>query len=207
MTPSSYFFSRQKRVFDFLFAVLLLFVTAPLFLLLSLLVLSTIGYPIFFSQLRVGKNKKTFTIYKFRTMYTGADKDKSKHTQLNEAPAPMFKASYDPRFVGIGRFLSRSGLDELPQLINILKGEMSFVGPRPLPVAEAQKLPSNWNFRYAVLPGIFSEWSLSSDRHTSLASWKSLEIKTLKLQSVGDEISLITKNVTQLLKYILRDMR
>ena len=107
-------------------------------------------------------------------MKNEADLHKKNLSKLNEAPFPMFKIAKDPRYVGIGRLLSRSGLDELPQLINILRGEMSFIGPRPLPLAEAAELSTAWNFRYRVRPGILSEWAVSEKRHTSLAHWRNL---------------------------------
>lgn len=203
MTPSLYFNSRQKRVLDIALSLFLIAVFSPLLIGISILNLVTAGSPILFFQKRVGKEKKVFTILKFRTMYIEAEKDRTKFSRLNEAPLPMFKASNDPRFVGIGHYLSKSGLDELPQLFNILKGEMSFVGPRPLPVYEAKQLGTDWNFRYRVRPGIFSEWSLSSERHKSLKTWKELEVATLQLNSVKDELKLMYRNVRHHLKYLL----
>jgi lipopolysaccharide/colanic/teichoic acid biosynthesis glycosyltransferase len=136
--------------------------------------------PIFFKQKRMGQNKKSFTMYKFRTMYVGAHRHQKRYKKLNQAPGPMFKIFDDPRFVGIGKFLSRSGLDELPQIINVIKGEMNLVGPRPLPVAEAQKLDKSWDFRYQVKPGIFSEWTASPLRHKNLLLWKELDKLTVE---------------------------
>ena len=97
--------------------------------------------PVLFKQNRAGKFKKPFIIYKFRTMVTDAEKLKEAITNLNEADGPVFKIKNDPRYTLIGKFLAHTGLDELPQLINIVKGEMSFVGPRPLPINEANKIP------------------------------------------------------------------
>lgn len=103
----------------------------------------------------------------------------------------MFKAADDPRFVGIGRFLSHTGLDELPQLWHIIKGDMSLVGPRPLPVYEANKLDSSWDFRYRVRPGVFSQWSGSEEKYNSLEKWKSLEKATFKKGSIWTDLYLI----------------
>lgn len=130
---------------------------------------------------------------KFRTMRHDAEKLKKGLLNKNEAPSPMFKMKNDPRFTKIGKILSTTGLDELPQLLHIIKGTMSLVGPRPLPVSEAKKLPSSWDFRYEVKPGLISEWALSGKRYASLNDWKMLEKETLKKDSLGYEVSLIYK--------------
>lgn len=147
-------------------------------------------------------------MWKFRTMKVGADKEQRKYWRCNEAPAPMFKMHNDPRYTKIGKFLSATGMDELPQLWNILRGEMSVVGPRPLPVRESEMLEKmneikstkkngnltkkkvagdhqnhDWEFRYEVLPGVISEWAVNSKRFQSLDKWKQLEKKTI---SCGD---------------------
>lgn len=153
------------------------------------------GWPVFFIQTRIGKDKKKFNIIKFRTMYLNAHQDQRKYWKYNESPFPTFKLSSDPRFVGIGRWLSRTGLDELPQLINILKGEMSFIGPRPLPVSEAERLTGSWDFRYKIRPGIISLWALSDKRFKSLKHWQDLEKKTASKASLRSDIQLIREAI------------
>lgn len=180
MTVQPYYYSPKKRIFDLLISTWLLIFLLPLFLVISLLIFLTAGWPIFFTQKRLGKDNKPFFIFKFRVMYVGAEKNQFRYRQHNQAPEPMYKFWEDPRYVGLGKWLAKTGLDELPQLINIIKGEMSLVGPRPLPVAEAKKLGQTWNFRFQVKPGIFSEWSHSPQRHHSLNIWKKLEKDTLK---------------------------
>jgi len=199
---NSYYFSLIKTLFDLLFGIFVLFFTFPILILISIIILLTAGYPFTFTQKRVGKNGKVFLIYKFRTMYVGADKQQQKLKDLNQAPGPMFKIFDDPRFVGIGKFLSRTGLDELPQLFNILKGEMSFVGPRPLPVNEVKKLSSVWDFRNEVKPGIFSEWTLASNRHDSLTDWKELDKKTLSHGGLSYDLKLIFLTLKKSLRAI-----
>jgi lipopolysaccharide/colanic/teichoic acid biosynthesis glycosyltransferase len=133
-------------------------------------------------------------------------KNQKHFAELNYAPAPMFKIKNDPRFLKIGKFLSHSGLDELPQLINILKGQMSLVGPRPLPTNEAQtlkKIDPDWYFwRHQVKPGLFSLWVLNNERHKNLEAWRGLEKKTLAL-NLKQQYFLIFQIIwSQLLKML-----
>jgi len=158
-----------------------------------------IGYPIIFKQERFGKNKKIFTIYKIRTMKIGSEAKQKSLSKANIAPIPMFKVEDDPRFISLGKIISKLGIDELPQLLNILKGEMSFVGPRPLPVYEAVKLSSSWNFRYEARPGLISFWALSPKRYESLSKWKELEKNTLRINSVKEEVALVFKAIDQII--------
>lgn len=125
-------------------------------------------------------------------MKPGSDEIKSKYCQYNQAPSPMFKIHNDPRFTKLGRWLSHSGLDELPQLINVIKGDMSLVGPRPLPLKEAEKIPSSWQWRFQVKPGLFSYWSLSTCRHESLEKWKQLERDTVQKGGIVSDLTLIS---------------
>ncbi|OGJ37539.1 MAG: hypothetical protein A2383_00760 [Candidatus Pacebacteria bacterium RIFOXYB1_FULL_39_46] len=200
-----YYFSIQKRVFDIFLALLLLIVLSPLLIIIGLMVLLGAGSPIVFKQKRLGKNGQTFTAYKFRTMQKNASMLKSKYIHLNEAPTPMFKITRDPRFVGIGWILSRTGLDELPQLWNILCGQMSFVGPRPLPINEARALPKDWRFwREQVRPGVFSEWSSSPQKHLSLENWEKLEKTTLKKGGLKEDLQQIFSSIKLILMFFLR---
>lgn len=202
-----YYHSNQKRLFDITLAIFLLVITLPILLIIYFLILLIAGTPTIFKQKRTGKNKKPFTMYKFRTMVKNASMLKKKYQKLNQAPGPMFKIFDDPRFVGIGKFLSSTGFDELPQLINILKGKMSFVGPRPLPVSESSQLPKNWNFRFKVKPGVFSKWTLDKSRHESLRRWKQLEVRTVKQGGAFFEIQLIIEIICQQIKATLLNLR
>lgn len=137
-----------------LLALVLLILLSPLFFILYILVKLTSKGPFIFKQKRMGKDEKIFTIYKIRTMGENADKLKEKYMNLNEYKPPIFKISNDPRYTIIGKYLGKSCLDELPQLLNIVKGEMSFVGPRPLPISEAKSLPKKYQSRFRILPGM-----------------------------------------------------
>ena len=177
------------------------------------ILLYLIGSPLLFRQKRTGLRGQVFTMYKLRSMYRNAESTKIRHLELNEAPWPMFKISQDPRFVRskggleVGRFLSRSGLDELPQLWNVLRGEMSLVGPRPLPVEEAEALrkqdPAWYKWRHSVRPGIFSLWAFDSQHNKSLTHWRRLEKATLQLGLKG-QITVIGKIILKQLKNLFK---
>ncbi len=203
-TIHPYYHSQRKRVFDVCLSGTLLLLLAPLFSFIALAILITSNGPIFFFQRRAGTAGKPFWMVKFRTMYPGAHRDQKLFMSLNQAPGPMFKVFDDPRFVGIGKWLSWSGLDELPQLWNILRGEMSIVGPRPLPIAEEKKLTSAWDFRSTVKPGIISEWALSPHRHDSLRQWRKLDTEMLATGGAWYECSLLVRTAEMLVERMSR---
>lgn len=196
------FFSTEKRLIDVLIALILLVGFIPFGFILVPILRFLIGKPVFFKQQRTGKGGQTFTIYKIRRMVKNADLLKHFYWEQNQAPWPMFKMNPDPRSIvktvslpwgkkcslDIGDFLSQSGIDEIPQLLNILRGEMSFFGPRPLPIKEAAQLkkldPSWWTWRHQVTPGIFSVWAAHKTDYQTLRDWKKLEGKTVTLSLV-----------------------
>jgi exopolysaccharide biosynthesis polyprenyl glycosylphosphotransferase len=148
-----------KRTFDVVVGSVVLLVLSPLLLLIALAIRLTSSGPVLFRQTRVGRNGGEFQMLKFRTMVTGADERKHELVNLNEA-APMFKIPDDPRTTRVGRYLRRRSLDELPQLINVLRGDMSLVGPRPL-ITEEDALFSGWQRRrYHVAPGVTGPWQI-----------------------------------------------
>jgi len=143
-------------------------------------------------------------MYKFKTMVKGADKMQSKYKNLNEADGPVFKIRNDPRYTKFGKFLSRTGLDELPQIINVLKGEMSLVGPRPLPVYEAEKLTEEQNIRLQVLPGITSSWIANGHHKHKFADWMQLDKVYVQNASLITDINILYKTVLIPIRYILQ---
>lgn len=160
-------------------------------------------YTIFFKQKRLGKNKKPFFIYKFRTMVVNAENLKSKIQNLNEADGPVFKMYNDPRYTKIGRFLAHNGLDEIPQLINIIRGEMALVGPRPLPINEAKKVPKKYERRFSVLPGITSLWVVKGADHTSFKKWMEDDLEYIKNKSFLYDLKIIIQTIWMLLKQFI----
>jgi exopolysaccharide biosynthesis polyprenyl glycosylphosphotransferase len=156
LSPSS---RALKRTFDVLVASLMLILLSPLLLAVAVGIKLTSAGPVLFRQTRVGRNGREFQMLKFRTMVHGADERKHELLELNEA-APMFKIPDDPRTTRIGRQLRRRSLDELPQLLNVLRGDMSLVGPRPL-ITEEDRLFSGWQRRrYHVAPGVTGPWQI-----------------------------------------------
>ena len=138
-----------------LIALILFVITSPLLFIFFILVRTTSRGPFIFSQPRLGQYKKPFRIYKIRTMVLGAENMKHELMSLNERTGPVFKIRNDPRYTTVGKFLSHAGLDELPQLINIIKGEMAFVGPRPFPINEATQVPEKYK------KGSYITWHLT----------------------------------------------
>jgi lipopolysaccharide/colanic/teichoic acid biosynthesis glycosyltransferase len=149
--------------------------------------------PVIFKQERIGEYGKRFTMYKFRTMVIGAEKLKNKYKHLNHADGPVFKIRNDPRLTGFGKILVKTGLDELPQLINVLKGEMSIVGPRPLPVYEASQLTKAQKVRELVLPGITSSWVVSGAHNLKFPEWMRLDREYVEKANILTDVSILFK--------------
>lgn len=185
-------------------ALLLLVLFSPLFLILFFLVKLNSKGPFIFKQKRLGKDKKPFYIYKIRTMVDSAEDLKSKIYHLNEADGPVFKIHNDQRYTKIGKRLAHTGLDELSQLINIIKGEMSFIGPRPLPVDEANKVPKIYERRFSVLPGLSSLWVVKGTDHSNFNKWMELDLEYVEKRNYIYDFKIILKTVWLLIKLIFR---
>ena len=167
-----------KRAFDILISFLLIIILAPIYLCVAVLIKVTSPGPIFFIQERIGLNKRRFRLIKFRTMVPGAEQQQAKLESLNEARGPTFKIKNDPRVTPLGRFLRRTSLDEIPQLCNVLQGDMSLVGPRPLPVRDYHGFNRDWHRRrFSVRPGISCLWQISGRSNLSFAKWMRLDME------------------------------
>ncbi len=167
-----------KRAFDILISFLLIIILAPVYLCVAVLIKVTSPGPIFFIQERIGLNKRRFRLIKFRTMVPGAEQQQAKLESLNEARGPAFKIKNDPRVTPLGRFLRRTSLDEIPQLFNVLQGDMSLVGPRPLPVRDYNGFNRDWHRRrFSVRPGISCLWQISGRSNLSFAKWMRLDME------------------------------
>jgi lipopolysaccharide/colanic/teichoic acid biosynthesis glycosyltransferase len=165
-----------KRVSDVLISAILIVVLAPVLAVIALAVKMTSPGSVLFSQLRVGKGGKTFRFYKFRTMVDGAHLLHECVAHLNECDGPALKIANDPRLHGLGPFLRRASLDELPQLWNVLRGEMSLVGPRPALPNEVANYATPYFERFDVMPGLTGLWQVSGRATVPFKRWMAMDI-------------------------------
>ena len=183
-----------KRAFDVAAAAVALVVLSPLLVVVALLVKLSDGGPVFFAQTRVGLRGRTFRMLKFRSMVVHAERLRPRLEVRNESNGPVFKMKLDPRVTPIGKVLRRYSLDELPQLINVLRGEMSIVGPRPsLPREVARYEP--WQYRrFAVRPGLTCLWQVSPARYRiSFDDWMRLDLKYVDEWSLRLDVGLVLR--------------
>jgi lipopolysaccharide/colanic/teichoic acid biosynthesis glycosyltransferase len=191
-----------------LFLLLLITVLLPVYLFLSLLIVLFSGWPVFYTQERTGLNGKKFRIYKYRTMIKGADKKQKILKKINEADGPVFKIRNDPRLTKIGKFLSHSGLDELPQLFNVLKGDMNLIGPRPLPVFEAEKIIKKYKFkREEIKPGILSPWVLNGYHSLPFKNWMESDLSYIKNKSFLYDLKVSCRSILFLIKLFFESVK
>lgn len=188
-----------KRVFDISLCLLTLPFLLPLFLLCALLIWLDDPGPIFFKQLRTGKGGVRFRMYKFRTMVTNAEELKQKYAHLNELTWPDFKMTNDPRVTRIGRILRKTSLDEIPQIINVLKGEMSLVGPRPTSF-DVSTYSLKHTERLEVLPGITGLWQISGRSDIDFDQRLLLDIEYIERRSLWFDIQILFRTVFAVFK-------
>jgi len=182
-----------KHIIEPIIAFVLLIVLSPLFLIISIFIKIDSEGPVIFKQKRLGHNKKIFRLYKFRTMIEGAEKLKEKYKHLNFADGPVFKIKDDPRYTRIGKMLAKMSLDELPQLINILKGEMHFVGfrpPTPGEVSQYQKWHLN---RFEGYPGLTSIWAVSGMHKNRFDDWIRMDFVYDRKESLFMDLRILFK--------------
>ena len=189
------FYEAIKRLIDIICSFVGILVLSPLFIIIAIIVKFTSKGPIFFSQKRVGRNGKEFDMYKFRSMVVNAEELKEKLAAQNEMSGPMFKMKDDPRVTKVGKFIRKTSIDELPQLWNILKGDMSLVGPRPsLPKEVAQF--EDWMYkRLEVKPGLTCYWQVSGRNNIDFEDWMKLDIRYVEERNLWIDIKLIFKTV------------
>lgn len=184
-----------KRPVDVLASLLGLVLLSPLFAILAIAIKLDSPGPVFFKQKRVGQSGREFWFYKFRSMVQDAEAQKSKLMHLNELEGPVFKISDDPRVTAIGRFLRRTSIDELPQLINVLRGDMSLVGPRPPLPNEVEKYEGWQRQRLDVVPGITCLWQISGRNHIGFTEWMRLDIEYIRKQSLTLDVKILARTL------------
>lgn len=184
-----------KRIIDIIGAGLGLILLSPIIAIVACAVKVTSKGPIFFSQKRVGKNGELFEMYKFRSMVVNAEELKENLEDQNEMSGPMFKIKDDPRVTKVGKFIRKTSIDELPQLWNVLKGDMSLVGPRPSLPKEVEQF-DNWMFkRLSVRPGLTCYWQVSGRNNIDFEDWMKLDVKYVEERNIWIDIKLIFKTI------------
>ncbi|HFK1497456.1 TPA: sugar transferase [Bacillus paranthracis] len=186
----------MKRLMDIVGALCGLILLSPIFFIVALLIkLEDPKGPIFFKQNRVGKNEKEFGMYKFRSMVTDAEEKLKGLLQHNEVSGAMFKMKDDPRVTKIGKFIRKTSIDELPQLLNVLKGEMSLVGPRPPLPREVKEYTSYDKQRLLVIPGCTGLWQVTERNSVGFKEMVELDLTYIQHRSLWLDVKLMFKTV------------
>jgi exopolysaccharide biosynthesis polyprenyl glycosylphosphotransferase len=200
-TPETSWQGVAKQLMDFIGALFLLIALSWLFVILAILIKLTSPGPVFFRQQRSGLNGAPFTLYKFRTMVTNAEQFKHELAAMNEMSGPVFKVTNDPRVTPIGKWLRRYSLDELPQLYNVLRTEMSLVGPRPLPVDEVKRFENlAHRRRLSVKPGLTCLWQISGRNQISdFRDWVRLDLEYIDNWSLWLDLKILIRTIPAVL--------
>jgi len=190
-----------KRVLDIAGSLVLLIIFSPLFLIVAVLIKLTSPGPVFFAQKRVGLNKREFTMFKFRTMVSEAERIQESLVHLNEMSGPAFKIKNDPRITPVGHILRKTSIDELPQLFNVIKGEMSLVGPRAMSVRDYQLFSEDWQRRrFSVLPGITCLWQVHGRNSIPFEQWMVLDMQYIDRWSLWLDIKILALTIPAVLR-------
>lgn len=191
----SYLYFFVKRIIDIVASLLGIIVLSPVFIITAIAIKLDSKGPVFFGQQRVGQYGKLFKMYKFRSMVTNAEELLEKLKNNNEMSGPMFKMTDDPRITKIGRFIRKTSIDELPQLVNVLKGEMSLVGPRPNLPKEVEEFEPWMKDKLIAKPGLTCYWQVMGRNSIDFEDWMKLDIKYVKERNTWLDIKLIFKTV------------
>jgi len=190
-----------KRLVDIAGSLTALIVFAPVMLLAALAIKLTSPGPVIFAQERWGLNKRRFRMYKFRTMILDAEARQPALEHLNEATGPVFKIRHDPRVIGIGEFLRRTSIDELPQLANVLRGEMSLVGPRPLPARDVARFTDGGRMRrFSMRPGLTCLWQIQGRSELHFEEWMRLDLAYIDNWSLALDVHILVRTVPAVLR-------
>ena len=193
--PRSAFGALLKRALDIIGAAQGLVLFSPLFVVIAVAIKLDSAGPVFFSQQRCGEGGRPFRMLKFRTMVVDAEKHQSQLAANKDVDGPVFKIFKDPRVTGVGRFLRKLSLDELPQLWNVLAGDMSLVGPRPLVMEEMRFSPSWRDLRLSIKPGITGPWQIGGRNHSSFHDWILKDVSYVRNHSVWRDLVILTKTI------------
>ena len=199
-TPENYVALQVKKTFDFFMSFFTLILISPIILVIAILIKLEDGGPILFKQIRVGRHGRLFKCLKFRTMVVNAEDLQEKLMSLNEQEGPVFKIKKDPRVTRIGRFLRKTSLDELPQFINVLFGDMSIVGPRPPVPSEVKQYERSLNRRLSINPGITCIWQVSGRNNIPFDKWMEMDMEYIDNWSLTLDFIIILKTFKVIFK-------
>jgi exopolysaccharide biosynthesis polyprenyl glycosylphosphotransferase len=190
-----------KRVLDIMISTTAIILLWPVLVVVCILVKLTSPGPVLFVQKRLGLNKRPFDLYKFRTMVMDAEEQMRQIEHLNEASGPVFKMKNDPRVTTIGRFLRKTSIDELPQLFNVLKSEMSLVGPRPLPARDYNGFDQDWpRRRFSVRPGVTCLWQIRGRSSIPFQQWMELDLQYIDKWSLWLDFQILMRTIPAVFK-------
>jgi exopolysaccharide biosynthesis polyprenyl glycosylphosphotransferase len=185
-----------KRILDFTISSIVITLLSPVLLVVSILIKLASPGPVLFIQKRLGLNKRHFNVYKFRTMVVDAEERMPEIKHLNEVTGPVFKIKNDPRITSLGRFLRRTSIDELPQLFNVLTGDMSLVGPRPLPLRDYEGFNKDWHRRrFSVKPGITCLWQVQGRSSIPFEKWMELDLQYIDKWSLQLDFEILLRTI------------
>jgi exopolysaccharide biosynthesis polyprenyl glycosylphosphotransferase len=185
-----------KRGIDLIGALVALVVFSPIFLVAAIAIRLTSRGPILFSQERYGYNRRRFRMYKFRSMVVNAEAILPSLEHLNQAPGPLFKIRNDPRLTPIGKFLRRTSIDELPQLFNVLRGEMSLVGPRPMSIRDVHRFTeAGLMRRFSVQPGMTGRWQVLGRSNLNYSSWATIDLEYVDQWSLLGDLKILVDTI------------
>ena len=197
--PSGFYLQQGKRLLDIVGAAFALVVGLPLLAILAALILIESRGPVLYRSVRIGRGGRPFVFYKLRSMVKDADRRRDQLSHLNEADGPVFKIARDPRITRIGRFIRTTSLDEIPQFWNVLKGDMSLVGPRP-PIPEEVAQYEPWQLRRLdVRPGITCLWQISGRSRLGFEEWMRLDLQYIKRQSFLLDLRILIRTIPAVL--------
>lgn len=195
----TFYLKHGKRLGDQIVSLFALVFLSPLFLALAIAIKLDSPGPVLYRSIRVGKGGKTFTFYKLRSMIHGAEQHRHRIAHLNEVTGPVFKIARDPRITRVGRILRRTSLDELPQILNILKGDMTLVGPRP-PLPQEVRQYQSWQLRrLSVRPGLTCLWQISGRSRLSFDEWMRLDMEYIARRGFALDLKILVRTIPAVL--------
>lgn len=196
----NFIFRFLKRSFDIIASLLGMIILLPVFLAIAIAIRIEDGKPVIYGQMRNGLNGKVFHMYKFRSMCVNAEEIHKTLLEKNELDGPAFKLKDDPRVTKVGRFLRKTSLDEIPQFINIFRGEMSLVGPRPLPTYETEQCNAYQKQRLLIKPGLTCYWQCSGRNDIPFDEWVEMDLKYIRDASIWEDFKILCKTAVSVCK-------